>query len=132
MPPGAAVAGVVMPAPAALTGLSSEEAASRLRQHGPNTTPEQHVSTVRLLVGKFWAPIPWMLELTIVLEIVLGKTLEAVVVAVLLGFNALISWVQESRAQEALLLLQQAPERDRTRPAGRCLAAPSRAGPRAR
>ena len=105
MHPGTPVDGAATPA--ALTGLSSEEAASRLRQHGPNTTPEQHVSAVRLLAGKFWAPIPWMLELTIVLEIVLGKTLEAAVVAVLLGFNALVSWVQESRAQEALLLLQQ-------------------------
>jgi H+-transporting ATPase len=75
------------------SGLSGEEAARLLRQHGPNTTPEQHVSTVRLLLGKLWAPVPWMLELTIALELVLGKSLEAAVVAVLLLFNALISWV---------------------------------------
>ncbi len=87
-------------------GLSSEEAARRLRQHGPNSTPEQHVSPVRLLLGKLWAPVPWMLEVTIALELVLGKTLEAVVVAVLLLFNALVSWVQENRAQEALSLLR--------------------------
>ncbi len=87
-------------------GLSSEEAARLLRQHGPNTTPEQHVSTVRLLLGKLWAPVPWMLEMTIALELVLGKSLEAAVVAVLLLFNAVISWVQENRAQEALLLLR--------------------------
>ena len=90
----------------ALAGLSSEEAARLLLQHGPNTTAEQHVSTVRLLLGKLWAPVPWMLELTIALELVLGKTLEALVVAVLLVFNALVSWVQENRAQEALLLLR--------------------------
>ncbi len=90
----------------AMAGLSSEEAALLLLQHGPNTTVEQHVSTVRLLLGKLWAPVPWMLELTIALELVLGKTLEALVVAVLLLFNALVSWVQENRAQEALSLLR--------------------------
>ncbi len=87
-------------------GLSSEEAARRLRQHGPNITPEQHASPVRLLLAKLWAPVPWMLEVTIALELGLGKTLEAGVVAVLLLFNALVSWVQENRAQEALSLLR--------------------------
>jgi H+-transporting ATPase len=104
--PGTTVTGIEGPAPAALAGLSSEEATHLLRQHGPNTTPEERVSTLRLLLGKLWAPVPWMLELTIVLELVLGKTLEAVVVAALLLFNALVSWVQENRAQEALSLLR--------------------------
>ncbi len=93
-------------APLSHLGLTGEEAARRQRQYGPNTTPEPHVSTVRSLLGKFWAPVPWMLELTIVLELILGKLLEALVVAALLLFNALISWVQESRAQEALALLR--------------------------
>ena len=64
------------------------------------------MSPVRLLLGKLWAPVPWMLEVTIALELGLGKSLEAIVVAVLLLFNALISWVQENRAQEALSLLR--------------------------
>ena len=89
-----------------MRGLSSDEAARRLHQHGPNTTPEPHPSPVRLLLGKLWAPVPWMLEATIALELALGKTLEAGVVAVLLLFNALVSWVQENRAQEALSLLR--------------------------
>ena len=88
------------------SGLSSDEAALRLRKHGPNATPEPHASPGRALLGKLWAPVPWMLEATIVLELGLGKTLEAVVVAVLLIFNALVSWVQENRAQEALSLLR--------------------------
>ncbi len=87
-------------------GLSSDEAARLLSQHGPNTTPEPHVSPVRLLLGKLWAPVPWMLEITIALELMLGKSLEAIVVALLLLFNALVSWVQENRAQEALSLLR--------------------------
>ncbi len=90
----------------ARSGLSAEEAARRLREHGANTTPEQRASPIRLLLGKLWAPVPWMLEATIALELGLGKTLEAAVVTVLLLFNALISWVQENRAQSALALLR--------------------------
>ena len=31
---------------------------------------------------KFWAPVPWMLEAAIVLEMVLGKYVEAAIIAV--------------------------------------------------
>jgi H+-transporting ATPase len=47
-----------------------------------------------------------MLETTIVLELALGKGLEAAVIAVLLVFNASLSLFQESRARSALELLQ--------------------------
>ncbi len=47
-----------------------------------------------------------MLEVTIVLELALGKFLEAAVIALLLVFNALLSLFQESRARSALALLQ--------------------------
>ena len=55
---------------------------------------------------KFWAPIPWMLEVTIILEIMLHKYDEAVIIGALLLFNAVLSFNQESRANKALLLLR--------------------------
>ena len=55
---------------------------------------------------KFWAPVPWMLELTIILEIVLGRIPEAVIIATLLFFNSGVSFFQEGRAQTALELLK--------------------------
>jgi H+-transporting ATPase len=87
-------------------GLSSAEAAQRLRQYGPNTVQEKRLHPGLALLGKFWAPVPWMLEATIVLEVILGKLTEAGVIGALLVFNAVLSFAQEGRAQQALALLK--------------------------
>jgi len=90
-----------------LGGLSSAEAEQLLAEFGPNVTAEERPRIWGSLVHKLWAPVPWMLEATILLELWLGKTAEAAVVAVLLAFNAFVSIVQEGRAQAALALLRQ-------------------------
>lgn len=90
-----------------LGGLSSAEAEQLLQEFGPNVTAEERPLIWRSVVHKLWAPVPWMLEATILLELWLGKTAEAAVVAVLLAFNAFVSIVQEGRAQAALALLRQ-------------------------
>ena len=61
---------------------------------------------VRRALTKFWAPIPWMLEAAIVLEIVLGKYFEAAIIAGLLVFNAALGYFQEGRAQATLAALK--------------------------
>jgi H+-transporting ATPase len=48
-----------------------------------------------------------MLELTIIIELILGKRVEAAVIAALLVFNAGIGFLHEGRAQRALALLRQ-------------------------
>jgi H+-transporting ATPase len=90
-----------------LMGLSSHEAGQRLQQYGPNEVVEAHAHPWLAVLGKFWGPIPWMLELAILLELVLQKPLEAGLIAALLLFNGAISAVQEHRAQAALTLLRQ-------------------------
>jgi H+-transporting ATPase len=47
-----------------------------------------------------------MLEAAIVLEIVLGKYVEAAIIAVLLAFNAALGFFQEGRAQATLAALK--------------------------
>ncbi|BAJ62770.1 plasma-membrane proton-efflux P-type ATPase [Anaerolinea thermophila] len=91
----------------ALTGLSTAEAAERLKRYGSNAVREQKAHPVSLLIKKFWGPIPWMLEVTILLEIYLGKTTEAMIISALLVFNAMLSFFQERHAQNALELLRQ-------------------------
>ena len=56
--------------------------------------------------AKFWAPVPWMLEAAIVLELILGKYVEAAIIAFLLVFNSLLGFFQESRAQTTLAALK--------------------------
>lgn len=87
-------------------GLSSAEAAARLVQYGVNALPEPVVHPVQLLLLKLWAPVPWMLEATVVLELVLGKRVEAAVIGLLLLMNALLSLMQERKAESALTLLR--------------------------
>jgi H+-transporting ATPase len=87
-------------------GLTSAEATERLRQYGPNTIPEKKRRPILVFLGKFWAPVPWMLEITIVLESVLRKWPEAIIIALLLVFNAVLSLLQEKKAASALALLR--------------------------
>ncbi|HVY94414.1 MAG TPA: plasma-membrane proton-efflux P-type ATPase [Bryobacteraceae bacterium] len=89
------------------TGLTSAEAAARLAEFGPNKVAEEHEHPLKAIFSKLWAPVPWMLEATIVLEMLLHKSVEAIVIAVLLLFNAVLSLAQEGHARNALSLLRQ-------------------------
>ena len=55
-----------------MQGLSSAEA-RQLLQYGPNTVAEDHPHPWLLLLRKFWAPAPWMLEEAIGLQFALGQ-----------------------------------------------------------
>lgn len=87
-------------------GLTSAEAEVLLRQYGPNAVRETKPHPLLAFAREFWAPVPWMLEVTIVLELVLGKRTGAIVIGVLLVFNAVLGFVQQNRAQNALDLLR--------------------------
>jgi len=77
-----------------------------LEQIGPNSMPDPSTHPARRAIQKLWAPIPWMLEAAILLELVLGKFVEAGIIAVLLFFNAALGFLQESRAQTTLTALK--------------------------
>ncbi len=87
-------------------GLSSDEARSRLEKFGPNAVADTALHPLRRALTKFWAPVPWMLEAAIVLEVALGKYVEAAIIAVLLAFNAALGFFQEGRAQATLVALK--------------------------
>ena len=88
-------------------GLTSAEAQTRLKQLGPNAVVEEKPHPVKNLLKRFWAPIPWLLEATIIIQLFLHEAVEAAVIGGLLVLNATISLVQEGRAQKALALLRQ-------------------------
>ncbi len=90
----------------ASAGLTSEEAQKRLVRNGPNDMPDTALHPLARAVAQLWAPVPGMLELAIVIEIVLGRYVEAAIVAVLLGANAGLGFFQEGRAQATLAAMK--------------------------
>lgn len=89
-----------------LLGLSSTEAQARLHQFGANAVAAERRQPLLDFAQKFWGPVPWMLEISIVLELAIGHAMQAGIIGGLLIFNALISFFQENRAQNSLALLQ--------------------------
>ena len=88
------------------SGLTSDVASGRLQKDGPNAMPDTSAHPFRDALAKFWAPVPWLLEASIVLQVVLHKYLEALIIAGLLVFNAALAYFQEGRAQATLKALK--------------------------
>ncbi len=89
-----------------LIGLTNDEASRQLQKDGPNAMPNTSAHPLRDVLLKFWAPVPWLLEFAIVLQIVLHKYVEAAVILGLLVFNAVLAYFQEGRAQATLAALK--------------------------
>lgn len=90
-----------------IRGLSSAEAAKRLAADGPNEVREVHESAAKRILQHFWAPVPWMLEATVILQLAIGGYLEAALIAAILIFNVALGVLQEGRADTSLALLRQ-------------------------
>src|SRR5580704_4563311 len=87
-------------------GLTSDQARVLLAKGGPNEVPDTTERHWRMALAKLWAPVPWMLEAAIVLQLVLREYVEAAVIAALLVFNAALGFFQEGRAQATLAALR--------------------------
>ena len=87
-------------------GLTSDEAKAELQKVGPNSMPDTTAHPLRRAVRKLWAPVPWMLEAAVVLELVLHKLAEGGIIFALLLFNAVLAYFQEGKAQATLAALK--------------------------
>jgi H+-transporting ATPase len=87
-------------------GLSSAEGARRLVEFGPNEIPETRERPLIRALRHFWAPVPWMLEITVALQLASGERTEAAMVGALLLINVALAIVQEGRANATLALLR--------------------------
>ncbi|WMT50229.1 MAG: plasma-membrane proton-efflux P-type ATPase [Thermoplasmatales archaeon] len=88
------------------SGLSSSDVEQRIRQYGKNEVVEKKENPVLKFLKKFWAPVPWMLEITAIITFFIGKDLDTYIILSLLIFNSFISFFQESRASDAVEMLR--------------------------
>lgn len=88
------------------SGLSSAAAAGRLERLGPNEVTEKKTHPLLLVAKKFWGLTAWMLEFIIILSLALRKYPDAVIVAILLVTNAIVSLLEERKAAGAVEALK--------------------------
>jgi H+-transporting ATPase len=89
------------------SGLTSAEAAKRLREFGPNELPEKKRNPVVELLAYFWGPIPWMIEAAVVLSAMIGHWDDFAIILGLLFVNAIVGFWQEHKADNAIEMLKQ-------------------------
>ena len=108
--PGAAIPWHAVPVRDALAkldcgdaGLSSTEAAERLKRHGPNRlTPPKPRSALMRFLAQFNNALIYVLLAAAEISLALGEVVDAAVIAGVVIINAVIGIVQEGRAEQAL------------------------------
>jgi Ca2+-transporting ATPase len=88
-------------------GLSSEEAARRLQEHGLNQLTEAPPTTfLKMLWDQFNNFVVMMLIVAAVISIVLGDYIEGTAIMAIVILNATLGVIQERRAEQALAALR--------------------------
>jgi P-type Ca2+ transporter type 2C len=89
-------------------GITSDEAARRLLEHGPNELERpQPVSPFRLVLAQFRNVLIVILLLATGISALLGHEIEAIAIAVIVAFSVVLGFVQEYRAERAIEALRE-------------------------
>jgi H+-transporting ATPase len=87
-------------------GLSQSEATKRLAQYGPNEIAEKRTNAVLKFLLYFWGPIPWMIEVAVLLSAAVRHWPDFGIILFLLLFNAIIGFWEERQAGNAIAALK--------------------------
>ena len=87
-------------------GLKQAEVENRFKKYGYNEVPEEKTNPLLRFFTKLWGLTAWMLELIIILSWFLHKEIDAFIVVGLLVFNAIIGFIQEQNAANAVETLK--------------------------
>jgi H+-transporting ATPase len=87
-------------------GLSSAEAARRLAHYGPNEIAEHKTNPLLKFLSYFWGPIPWMIEIAVVLSGVVGHWPDFFIILLLLVANGVVGYAEERQAGNAIEALK--------------------------
>ncbi len=83
-------------------GLSQAEAERRMTQYGPNELAESTTSPLLKFLSYFWGPIPWMIEVAVILSGAVGHWADFFIILVLLMANAVVGYSEERQAGNAI------------------------------
>ena len=87
-------------------GLTQAEAQKRLAQYGPNELAEKKSNPFLKFLSYFWGPIPWMIEIAVILSGVVGHWPDFFIILILLLANAVIGFWEEREAGNAIAALK--------------------------
>ena len=92
---------------ASVQGLTAQEAAQRLRAHGPNAVEDQRQLTpFRLLLRQFASPLVLVLVFGAAVSLALRDWVDAAIILVIVVGSALLGFFQEYRASAAVAELR--------------------------
>ncbi len=83
-------------------GLTQAEAQKRLTQYGPNEIKEEKTNPLLKFLTYFWGPIPWMIELAVILSAVVRHWEDFGIILFLLLCNAVVGFWEEHQAGSAI------------------------------
>jgi H+-transporting ATPase len=84
------------------SGLSSAQAAKRLLEYGANEIADVKENRLLKFLSYFWGPIPWMIEVAVLLSGILRHWPDFFIILVLLVANAVIGFSEEHKAGKAI------------------------------
>ncbi|WP_284945069.1 plasma-membrane proton-efflux P-type ATPase [Acidisoma cladoniae] len=87
-------------------GLTQAEAAKRLIQYGPNEIEDKKTNVFLKFLLYFWEPIPWMIEIAVVLSGVVRHWPDFIIILLLLCANAVVGFWEEREAGNAIEALR--------------------------
>ena len=87
-------------------GLTQAEAEKRLTKYGPNEIEEKKTNIFLKFLSYFWGPIPWMIEIAVILSGVVGHWPDFFIILVLLCTNAVVGFWEEREAGNAIAALK--------------------------
>ena len=87
-------------------GLSADDVKNRLKIYGYNEIKDAKKNPLLQFLKRYWGPMPWLLELSMVLSILLKHYFESIVIFVLLTVNAIIGFLKSRNSQKAVELLK--------------------------
>jgi H+-transporting ATPase len=87
-------------------GLGQAEAENRLRQYGYNEITEERVNPFLKFLTYFWGPIPWMIEVAVILSALVRHWPDFFIILVLLFANAVVGFWEEYQAGNAIAALK--------------------------